>query len=92
MKKKYPTIADINDIISTLKMGTSGIVLAAETAIGKFPIQTVSRLKREKISTPSYYQVIQPIYKHADQRWKRYKKHLTNIQPNLSALIKKYKY
>ena len=49
-------------------------------------------LKREKISTPSYYQVIQPIYKHADQRWKRYKKHLTNIQPNLSALIKKYKY
>jgi hypothetical protein len=48
--------------------------------------------KREKISTPSYYQVIQPIYKHADQRWKRYKKHLTNIEPNLSALIKKYKY
>ena len=49
-------------------------------------------LKREKISTPSYYQVIQPIYKHADQRWKRYKKHLTNIQPNLNVLIKKYKY
>ena len=49
-------------------------------------------IKREKISTPSYYQVIQPIYKHADQRWKRYKKHLTNIEPNLSALIKKYKY
>ena len=49
-------------------------------------------IKREKISTPSYYQVIQPIYKHADQRWKRYKKHLTNIQPNLNVLIKKYKY
>ena len=49
-------------------------------------------IKREKISTPSYYQVIQPIYKHANQRWKRYKKHLTNIEPNLSALIKKYKY
>ena len=49
-------------------------------------------IKREKISTPSYYQVIQPIYKHGNQRWKRYKKHLTNIEPNLSALIKKYKY
>ena len=48
-------------------------------------------IKREKISTPSYYQVIQPIYKHANQRWKRYKKHLTNIEPNLSELIKKYK-
>ena len=49
-------------------------------------------LERNKISTPSYYQVIQPIYKHADQRWMRYKKHLTNIQPNLNTLIKKYKY
>jgi len=49
-------------------------------------------IKRERISTPSYYQVIQPIYKHANQRWKRYKKHLTNIEPNLSELIKKYQY
>ena len=49
-------------------------------------------LKKEIISTPSYHQVIQPIYKHADQRWMRYKKHLTNIQPDLNTLIKKYKY
>jgi len=49
-------------------------------------------IKRENISTPSYHQVIQPIYKHANQRWMRYKKHLTNIKPNLNALIKKYKY
>ena len=49
-------------------------------------------IKREKISTPSYYQVIQPIYKHADQRWKRYKKYLSVIKPNLSELIKEYKY
>ena len=49
-------------------------------------------VKRGKISTPSYYQVIQPIYEHSNQRWKRYKKHLTNIQPTLNTLIKKYKY
>ena len=49
-------------------------------------------IKREKISTPSYYQVIQPIYKHADQRWKRYKKYLVNIEPSLNELIKIYKY
>ena len=48
--------------------------------------------KREKISTPSYYQVIQPIYTHASQRWKRYKNYLTDIQPDLLELIKKYKY
>ena len=49
-------------------------------------------IKREKISTPSYYQVIQPIYQHANQRWKRYKKYLTNIEPILDELIKKHKY
>ncbi len=49
-------------------------------------------LERNKISTPSYYQVIQPIYKHADQRWKRYKKYLKKIEPIISELIKKYKY
>ena len=49
-------------------------------------------IKREKISTPSYYQVIQPIYKHANQRWKRYRKYLTSCELNLSELIKKYKY
>ena len=49
-------------------------------------------IKRERISTPSYYQVIQPIYKYANQRWKRYKKYLTNVEPDLDELIKKYKY
>jgi len=48
--------------------------------------------ERNKISTPSYYQVIQPIYKHADQRWRRYKKYLTDIEPILSEFIDKYKY
>ena len=33
-----PTRAELNDIVGTLEMGASGIVLAAETAIGKKPI------------------------------------------------------
>ena len=33
-----PTRAELNDIVSTIEMGASGIVLAAETAIGKHPI------------------------------------------------------
>jgi Tfp pilus assembly protein PilF len=49
-------------------------------------------LNREKISTPSYYQVIQPIYQNANQRWKRYQKYLSDIDPDLNKLIKKYKY
>ena len=36
-----PTRAELNDIVSTLEMGASGIVLAAETAIGKKPVLCV---------------------------------------------------
>lgn len=37
IEKPYPTRAEINDIYSSLEMGADGLVLAAETAIGKFP-------------------------------------------------------
>ena len=34
---KYPTRGEANDIFNTLELGASGLVLAAETAIGKYP-------------------------------------------------------
>ena len=37
-----PTRAESNDIYHTLKSGASGLVLAAETAIGKYPIMCVN--------------------------------------------------
>jgi len=40
-----PTRAELNDIIGTLEMGASGIVLAAETAIGKKPLLCVEIVK-----------------------------------------------
>ena len=39
-----PSKAELNDIVSTLEMGASGIVLAAETAIGKWPLVCVNIL------------------------------------------------
>ena len=42
--KKDPTRAEVNDVISTLEMGAAGLVLAAETAIGKYPAQTVEMI------------------------------------------------
>ncbi|MFZ0479056.1 MAG: pyruvate kinase [Terriglobales bacterium] len=36
-----PTLAEINDIYNTLEDGVDGLVLAAETAVGKFPVQCV---------------------------------------------------
>ena len=38
IKNSEPTRAESNDIFSTLKQGASGLVLAAETAIGSNPI------------------------------------------------------
>lgn len=37
-----PTLAEINDIYNTLDDGADGLVLAAETAVGKFPVQCVA--------------------------------------------------
>lgn len=46
IKNSEPTRAESNDIFSTLKQGASGLVLAAETAIGSNPIECVSFLKK----------------------------------------------
>jgi len=35
--KNFPTRAEVNDIFNALELGASGIVLAAETAIGRYP-------------------------------------------------------
>ena len=44
IKSNLPTRAEANDVASTLLMGASGIVLAAETAIGDHPIESVEMI------------------------------------------------
>jgi len=39
--QSVPTLAEINDIYNTLADGADGLVLASETAVGKFPVQCV---------------------------------------------------
>lgn len=41
-----PTRAEVNDIFNTLNDGADGLVLAAETAIGAYPIQCASMVAR----------------------------------------------
>jgi ATP sulfurylase len=41
-----PTRAEVNDIYNTLADGADGLVLAAETSIGKYPIQCASMVSR----------------------------------------------
>ena len=40
-----PTRAEVNDVVNTLMDGADGLVLAAETAVGKFPVQCVSMVR-----------------------------------------------
>ena len=46
VKNKYPNRGEANDIYNTLESGAAGLVLAAETAIGKYPKECVIFLKK----------------------------------------------
>ena len=41
-----PFRAEVNDIVNALLDGANGLVLAAETAIGKYPVQCVRMVRR----------------------------------------------
>lgn len=46
LENNYPTRGEANDIFNSLEMGASGLVLAAETAIGNHPKDAVIFLKK----------------------------------------------
>jgi len=41
-----PNRAEVNDVVSSLDMGATGLVLAAETAIGAYPVAAVEMIDR----------------------------------------------
>lgn len=46
IEKPFPTRAEVNDIYNALELGASNLVLAAETAIGKYPIECILLLEK----------------------------------------------
>jgi pyruvate kinase len=46
VEKKNPTRAEVHDVISTIMDGAMGLTLAAETAIGKHPIDCINMLNK----------------------------------------------
>ena len=48
--------------------------------------------QRSLISTPSYDQVNQPLYRESVNRWKKYESEISNILPILKPWIKKFNY
>ena len=45
IQSNNPTRAESNDVYSTLEAGCTGLVLAAETAVGKYPVECINFLK-----------------------------------------------
>ena len=41
-----PSRAEVNDVVSTVLMGANGLVLAAESAIGNYPVEAVEMARR----------------------------------------------
>lgn len=46
VERRQPNRAEVNDVVSTLEMGATGLVLAAETAIGNHPVASVQIIRR----------------------------------------------
>ena len=46
IENNFPTRGEANDVFNSLEMGATGLVLAAETAIGKNPISSVKFLQK----------------------------------------------
>jgi len=53
---------------------------------------TKTAKERDNIATPSYNQVIKPLYSHASGRWKRYEKQMSNTDIFLKKWLEKYNY
>ena len=49
-------------------------------------------LARGKINTPSYSQVVKPIYNTASYRWKHYEEYLEPYKSRLTPWIQEYGY
>lgn len=53
---------------------------------------TAHARQRGAINTPSYHQVVQPIYQRSKYRWKRYEQELTDVMPELQPFIEEFGY
>lgn len=48
--------------------------------------------QRGAINTPSYHQVVQPIYQRSKYRWKRYEQQLSDVLPVLQPFVAQFGY
>ncbi len=85
-------IIKYEDVIYDFKIQITSLLeflnLDYEPKLEKFHLTAINR---EKISTPSYTQVINPLYKSSIGRWENYK-HIKSPEKNLQKWINKFNY
>jgi pyruvate kinase len=54
IESSTPTRAEVNDVATAIFQGADVVMLSAETAVGKFPLQTVKAMSEAIISTEKY--------------------------------------
>ena len=81
------------DLVSNFEEEISGILtflnLKWEDGLKNYQKTAIAR---GKINTPSYSQVVKPIYNTASYRWKNYEKYLSTYKKKLDPWLNKYKY
>jgi tetratricopeptide (TPR) repeat protein len=75
---KYEQI--VGDLEETVGEALSFLDLDWEPTMADYKTTAVDR---KRIGTPSYHQVVQPIYSRAKGRWRRYRAHMVPLLPTL---------
>jgi len=75
---KYEQI--VGDLEKTVSEVLGFLELDWEPAMADYKATAIDR---KRIGTPSYHQVVQPIYSRATGRWRRYRAHMVTVLPTL---------
>ena len=86
-KLKYENL--VNDFETEVRKVLNFLELDWEDSLRQYYDSAASR---KRINTPSYDQVIRPLYTDATFRWKKYSNHIKNTEERLSKYIDEFGY
>ena len=80
------------DIVSSIEKESKRLAVFLNIEWDSNMLNYTETAKQHNINTPSYTQVVQPIYKKAISRWRMYTKYLKPILPILQPFVEAFDY